>query len=105
LEQLDKKGEMTMLSPQELDVKHCLKIRLMQLLREEEIKWYQQSTANNLLQGDSNTKYFHLVANSKRRKSQNFQLEDGDRIIKGEEPLKSYIMDYYKDLFSPRDSG
>jgi hypothetical protein len=105
LEQLDKKGEMTMLSPQKLDVKHCLKIRLMQLLREEEIKWYQQSTANNLLQGDSNTKYFHLVANSKRRKSQKFQLEDGDRIIKGEEPLKSYIMDYYKDLFSPRDSG
>jgi hypothetical protein len=37
-----------MLSPQELDVKHCLKIRLMQLLREEEIKWYQRSKANNL---------------------------------------------------------
>jgi hypothetical protein len=35
MEQLDKKAEMTMLSPQELDVKHCLKIRLMQLLREE----------------------------------------------------------------------
>jgi hypothetical protein len=48
MEQLDKKGEMTMLSPQELDVKHCLKIRLMQLLREEEIKWYQRSKANNL---------------------------------------------------------
>jgi hypothetical protein len=101
MEQLDKKAEMTMLSPQELDVKHCLKIRLMQLLRDEEIKWYQRSKANNLLQRDSNTKYFHLAANGKRRKSQIFQLEDGDRIIKGEEPLKSYIMDYYKKLFSP----
>jgi hypothetical protein len=105
LEQRDKKSELTMLSPQELDVKHCLKLRLMQLLREEEIKWYQRSKANNLLQGDSNTKYFHLVENGKRRKSQNFQLEDGDHIIKGEEPLKSYITDYYKDLFGPRDSG
>jgi hypothetical protein len=69
MEQLDKKAKMTMLSPQELDVKHCLKMRLMQLLREEEIKWYQRSKVNNLLQGDSNTKYFHLVVNGKRRKS------------------------------------
>jgi hypothetical protein len=101
MEQLDKKAEMTMLSPQELDVKHCLKISLMQLLREEEVKWYQRSKANNLLQGDSNTKYFYLVANGKRRKTRIFQLEDGDRIIKGNEPLKSYIMDYYSKLFGP----
>jgi hypothetical protein len=29
MEQLDKKAEMTMLSSRELDVKHCLKMRLM----------------------------------------------------------------------------
>jgi hypothetical protein len=46
-----------------------------------------------------------LVANGKRRKSHIFQLEDGDRIIKGEDPLKSYIVDYYKNLFGPSDSG
>jgi hypothetical protein len=102
---LDKKAEMTMLSSRELDVKHCLKMRLMQLLREEEIKWYQRSKANNLLQGDSNTKYFHLVANGKRIKSRILQLEDGDRIIKGDESLKSYITDYCKDLFGSPDSG
>jgi hypothetical protein len=62
----------------------------MQFLREEEIKWNQRSKANKLLQGDINTRYFHLVANGIRRKSHIFQLEDGDRIIKGEEPLKSY---------------
>jgi hypothetical protein len=32
MEQLDKKAKMTMLSAQELDVKHCLKMWLMQLL-------------------------------------------------------------------------
>jgi hypothetical protein len=46
-----------------------------------------------------------LVANGKRIKSHIFQLEDGDRIIKGEEPLKSYITDYFKNLFDPSDSG
>jgi hypothetical protein len=104
LEQLDKKAKGTMLSPQEVDAKHCLNARLMQLLREEEIKWNQRSKVNKLLQGDSNTRYFHLVANGKRRKSYIFQLEDEDGIIKGEEPLKSYITDYYKNLFDPSDS-
>jgi hypothetical protein len=69
LEQLDKKAEITMLLPHELDIKHCLNVGLIQLLREEEIKWYQRSKSNRLLQGDSNTKYFHIVANGKNRKS------------------------------------
>jgi hypothetical protein len=42
-----------MLSPHELDVKHCLNMRLMQLLREEKIKWYQRSKSNKLLQGEN----------------------------------------------------
>jgi hypothetical protein len=42
LEQMDKKAETAMLTPQELDLKHCLKARLVQLLREEEVKWYQR---------------------------------------------------------------
>jgi hypothetical protein len=105
LEQLDKKAECTMLSPQELDAKHCLNVRLMQLLSEEEIKWYQRSKAIKFLQGNSNTRYFHLVANGKRRKSHIFQLEDGDMIIKGEKRLKSYFTDTYKNLYGPSDSG
>jgi hypothetical protein len=69
LEQLDKKAESTMLSPHRMDVKHCLNARLMELLRGEEIKWYQRSKSNKLLQGDINTKHFYLVANGKYRKS------------------------------------
>jgi hypothetical protein len=38
IEQLDKKSETTVLLPHEVDLKHCLKARLIQLLREEEIK-------------------------------------------------------------------
>jgi hypothetical protein len=49
IEQLDKNAEMTILSPQEVDLKYCLKIRLLQLLREEEIKWYQRSKSEKLL--------------------------------------------------------
>jgi hypothetical protein len=37
LDNMDKKAETSLLSPQELDVKHCLN-SLSQLLRKEEIK-------------------------------------------------------------------
>jgi hypothetical protein len=103
LDELDKKAESTMLLPHEVDLKCCLNARLIQLLREEEIRWYQRSKLDKLLQGDNNTKYFHLVANGKHRKTRISQLEDGGQIIRGEEQLKSYITDYYKGLFGPSD--
>jgi hypothetical protein len=94
-----------LLLPHEINIKQCLNAWLIQLLREEEIKWYQRSKSNRLLQCDSNTKYFHMVVNRKHRKSQIFGLSDGDRTIRGNEPLKSYITDYYKILFGPSDGG
>jgi hypothetical protein len=59
---LDKKSETTVLTPQEVDLKQSLNTRLSELLREEEIKWYQRSKAKHLLEGDANTKYFSLVS-------------------------------------------
>jgi hypothetical protein len=54
-----------------------------------------------LLQGDSNTKYFQLVASGKYRKTRIFQLQHEDRKIEGDQALKEYITSYYKDLFGP----
>jgi hypothetical protein len=48
-------------------------LRVSQLLREEEIKWYQCSKAKHLLEGDTNIKYFHLLANGRHRKMRIFQ--------------------------------
>jgi hypothetical protein len=53
------------------------------------------------LHGDSNTKYFQLIANEKYRKTRIFQLEEEGRIIKGDEELKKYITYYYHGLFGP----
>jgi hypothetical protein len=75
---LDKKADGSILSPQEVDFKQCLQNRLCQLLREEEIKWYQRSKARNLLEGDSNTKYFQLLTNGRHGKTRIFQL--GERL-------------------------
>jgi hypothetical protein len=88
----------------EVDLNHCLKEWLIQLLREEEMKFYQSSKSDKLLQGDSNIKYFHLVAFGKHRKTHIFQLEDGGQITSEDDQLKSYTTQYYKGLFGPSES-
>jgi hypothetical protein len=98
---LDKKAEHTPLHAKEINIKQCLNNQLTHLLREEEIKWYQRAKTNDLLEGDSNTKYFQLIASGKYRKSRIFQLQHEDTLIEGEQALKEYITSYYKDLFRP----
>jgi hypothetical protein len=89
-----------------MDVKHCLNLRLSQLLKEEEIKWYQRFKAKHLLEGDTNTKYFHLLANRRHRKTRFFQLHDRDSIISGDDDLKKHITTYYKGLLGiPEESS
>jgi hypothetical protein len=74
LDTLNKKAENMPLQPEEISIKQCLNNRLAHLLREEEIKWYQCAKVKDLLEGDSNTKYFQLIANGKYRKTRIFQL-------------------------------
>jgi nicotinamide riboside kinase len=101
LDMLDKKAKSIPLQPDEINVKQCLNNRLSHLLREEEIKWYQRVKVRELLEGDSNTKYFQLVANGKYRKTRIFQLQHEDKIIEGDTKLKKHITTYYKELFGP----
>lgn len=104
LDDLDKRAEIVLLSTAELDLRNYLQNRLAQLLREEEIKWYQRAKVKELLEGDSNTKYFQMIANGKFRKNRIFQMTDGARMLYDEGELKSHITGYYKNLFGPPES-
>jgi hypothetical protein len=95
----DIKAEAQILSQKELNLKQSVKERITQSLWEEEIKWFQRAKTKDLLEGDNNTKYFHMVANGKRRKTRIFQLEQEGEVIEGKENLKFFITKYYKDLF------
>jgi hypothetical protein len=99
IDQLDKKAETSILSDNEINMKHYIKERLVTLLREEEIKWYERAKVQNLLQGNDNTRFFHLTASNKRQKQCIFRLEQEDGIIVGDNELKRYITRYYKNLF------
>jgi len=77
LDKLDKKAENSSLVEPELNLKHVLNERLAELLREEELKWYQRAKVKHLLEGDANTKYYHLLANGRHRKTRIFQRTRG----------------------------
>ena len=98
---LDRKAETILLSPQEVELRHHLKGQLTKLLREEEIYWLQRSKATKLLQGDDNTKYFHMVANGRHRKTKIIQLEQEGGIVVRDANLNNYITEFYKGLFGP----
>jgi hypothetical protein len=57
-DELDRKAETQLLSQHEWDLKQSISDRIAQVLREEELKWFQRAKTTKLLQGDNNTKYF-----------------------------------------------
>jgi hypothetical protein len=97
-EELDKIVESQLLSQREWDLKQSIHERLNQLLREE-LKWFQRAKTTNILEGDNNTRYFHMIANGKRKKTRVFRLKQEEGVIEGEKALKDYITKYYKYLF------
>lgn len=74
---------------------------LHQLYAEEEIYWFQRSHQKWLLEGDCNTKYFHRVANGRKRKNTIFSLESESGTITDPALLLQHATEFYKTLFGP----
>jgi hypothetical protein len=72
IDDLEALAEVRPLSVQEIELKSQSNAQIAGLLREEELKWYQRSKAQFLLKGDSNTRYFHSVANGRQEKAYSF---------------------------------
>jgi hypothetical protein len=105
IDELDKQAKITCLSPNELNTKAFANERLASILREEEVRLFQGAKVKHLLEGDDNTKYFHLVANGKHRRQRIYSLEgDVGSCISDEEELKHHIMSYYVNLFGKPDT-
>ena len=105
IDKLDLQAENRLLSDSELDEKNQANEQFARLLREEELKWYQRSKAQFILEGDNNTKYFHLLANGRHRKKYIHNLNQEEGVIEGHEQLKSFITKYYKTLFGAPEEG
>ena len=54
---------------------------------------------------DSNTRYFHSIANGRHIKKRIHSLIQEEGTIEGHDQLKSYITNYYKSLFGAPEEG
>jgi hypothetical protein len=68
IDELEAITEVRPLTTQQIDLKSQYNANLVGLLREEELKWYQRSKAQSLLEGNMNTRYFPSVANGRHMK-------------------------------------
>jgi mannosylglycoprotein endo-beta-mannosidase len=82
-------AEVRQLLPHEIELKSQSNAQIARLLREEEIKWYQRSKSQFILEGDANTRYFHSVANGRHWKKLIHSLIQDEGTIEGHENLKS----------------
>ena len=87
------------LSAEEWLRRYALENSLMEIYKREELFWRQRSRQNWLLKGDTNTAYFHAIANGRRRKCSIPYLWDGDHLLEEARDISSHIYSFYKELF------
>jgi hypothetical protein len=74
---------------------------LSDILKKEELMWFQRSRAKWLADGDRNTRYYHLKTINRRRKNNILMLRDGNgKWIDDVDELHDMVNNFYKDLFS-----
>ena len=96
---MDVKEEEHDLSEVELGEKALLRSQIQNLLPLEEVLWRQKSRMLCIKEGDNNTKFFHKVANSRRRYNHISMLEVNEVIYEDESEMTDQAVQFYKNLY------
>ena len=83
-----------------VDHYNSLRNRLDKLLIKDDIFWKQRAKTFWFRDGDLNTRYFHVVASSRRKVNKIEQLEDAQGVnCRKEEELQHIAKEYFLHLF------
>jgi hypothetical protein len=104
IEGLDRKAERRDLDSEEWKYRYKLERDLEEILAFEEKIWQQRCSAKWVLQGDSNTKFFHGIAKGRRRKCSIFSLDVEEGEISDPVELQKHIEEYYKRIFGSEET-
>ncbi|KAL7169819.1 hypothetical protein ACSBR2_034787 [Camellia fascicularis] len=88
---------------------HVLEMDLVdqynRVLYQEELFWFQKSRSKWITQGDRNTKFFHLLTLTKKRKRKIDMLRGEDGVwVERSADLKLMVANYFINLFSLRSN-
>ncbi|KAK4590843.1 hypothetical protein RGQ29_021151 [Quercus rubra] len=90
-------------SEMEIDERAEIRSQIQNLLSLEEVSWRQKSRMLCIKEGDNNTKFFHKMANSRRRYNHISMLEVDGVIYEDESEMANQIVQFYKNLFGVFD--
>jgi hypothetical protein len=98
VENLDKEANAAGLDEEGWALRYHLEDQLLQLDKLDEEYCRQRSRLNLTLKGDSNTAFFHAIANGRRRKCQISRLLSDQGEIEGQQALTAHIYQFYQGL-------
>jgi hypothetical protein len=104
LSQLDEKEERGGLSIAERNNRKAVVGELDKLAHLEEISWRQKSRVLQLKEGDNNTKYFHKMANSNRRRNYMHRVEVDGIVHETDKEIRDNVVSFYEDLYQEKES-
>jgi hypothetical protein len=78
---------------------------LEEIYKFEEIQWQRRRGVKWILQGDTNSRYFHSKANGRKKKCTIFAIEGGDGEIREPKEIRAHVENYYKNLFGKEQEG
>ena len=87
------------LSEVELGERVLLRSQIQNLISLEEVSWRQKSRLLCIKEGDNNTKFFHKVANSRKRYNHISMLEVNGVIYEDESEMANQAVQFYKNLY------
>jgi hypothetical protein len=83
-----------------------LQKELYDILRKEELMWFQRSRAKWLSDGDRNTRYYHVKTVNRRRQNNVIMLrDDSGSWVDNVDQLQSMVNNFYKQLFTLEHAG
>jgi hypothetical protein len=103
LSQLDEKEEMGGLSSTEQDSRKAVMVELDNLAHLEETSWRQKSRVLWLKEGNNNTKFFHKMANSNRRRNYMEKVEVDDIVNENDTEIRDNVVSFYEDLYQEKE--
>jgi mannosylglycoprotein endo-beta-mannosidase len=91
--------EEILLTLDQMQRKVSIEATLLSMMEEEELYSHKRAHGEWLHKGDNNTKFFHMIANGRRRKNTIMYFNSEEGRIEGEENLLKHATEYYKTLF------
>jgi hypothetical protein len=104
LEVLNHKEMQGGLSSTERDLRGSLLLELDKLAHLEETSWCQKSRVLWLKEGANNTKFFHKIANSNRRRNFMEKLEVDDIIYSSDSDIRDKAVQFYESLYTEEEA-